>query len=177
MFSSSSIFVQAVWRLAVLHWTWPACRVSRVMQGFPPESSAVTPEPNREVIGYLTHPSTFSLQLWLLRSDSLRQPAEDLWWSPSSGGQPGRPGSILVKTHSSYKRASPPVQQGWADYQSSQCSEEGFQAALKYRGYLSFLPRLLLFLLTSWLKEYVRVGQRTWEEMRMCAPSSSVCPF
>lgn len=43
----------------------------------PRELGAVTPEPNRQVTGHLTHPSTFTLRLWLRRSDTLRQPAGD----------------------------------------------------------------------------------------------------
>lgn len=97
---SSSIFVQAVcwqWHCGFghgLHTGW-----ARSCRGFPPESLAVMPEPNREVIGYLTHPPTFTLQLWLRCSDTLRQPAEDLWWSPSTGVSLAGPGSISVKTH------------------------------------------------------------------------------
>lgn len=119
---------------AVCRWhCGTARRVSRVMQGFPPESLTVRPEPNQGVTGYLSHHSTFTLQPWLRHSDALRQPAEDLQWSPLLRCQPG---SILVKTH---WKPSPPGQNWWGDYE-----EMGLQTALKYWGYLFILPAFVV---------------------------------
>lgn len=71
-----------------------------------------------------------------------------------------------MKTHSSYKRASPPVQQ-----------ITGVHGALIADSFevwrLSFIPGT--FVVVSFLKGYVRIGQLTWREMRMRAPLSSVC--
>lgn len=142
---------------AVCRWRCgTARRVSRVMQGFPPESLTVRPEPNQGVTGYLSHHSTFTLQPWLRHSDALRQPAEDLQWSPLLRCQPG---SILVKTH---WKPSPPGQNRWGDYE-----EMGLQTALKYWGYLFILPAFVFVSFRVMIKG--KCEKLTWVEMEMFA--------
>lgn len=121
--SSSSIFVQAVWRCGTghgLHNTgWAGSR-----RGFPPESSAVAPEPNREVIGYLTHPSTFSPQLWLqaalIPCDNLQRTCGDPPSPPPPQGS-ARPARIYFSENTQFRQES--LTSCAADYWSSQWSD------------------------------------------------------